>query len=173
MNNTLLKFFATGGFVSYVPAAILKGKKNTGAGFLGTLEGVLLYLFFMPQNKWAYAAVLLAVIAFSSYAADRVCLDGGKKDDPRIVIDEVAGYLLAVAFLPQTLFTAFWAFVLFRIFDSSKIGFIKKTENFGLSWGEETKRKFCVNGFAVVLDDLAAGLCSNLLLQALLLFKLF
>ena len=66
MINTFLKFFATGGFISYIPTAILKNKKNTGAGFLGTLEGVLLYLFFMPQNYLAYAAVLAVFIVFSS-----------------------------------------------------------------------------------------------------------
>ncbi len=172
MTNTILKFFATGGFISYIPTAILKNKKNTGAGFLGTLEGVLLYLFFMPQNYLAYAAVLAVFIVFSSYVSDRVNFGDGKKDNPKIVIDEIAGYFLAVAFLPKTGFIALLAFVFFRIFDSSKIGFIKRTESFGSACGQSFKHKYCINGFAVVLDDLAAGLAANLILQVLLLLKL-
>lgn len=172
MTNNILKFFATGGFISYIPTAILKNKKNTGAGFLGTLEGLLLYLFFMPQNYLIYAAVLAAFIVFSSYVSDRVNFGDGKKDNPKIVIDEIAGYFLAAAFLPKTGFIALLAFVFFRIFDSSKIGFIKRTESFGSAWGQSVKHKYCINGFAVVLDDLAAGLAANLILQVLLLLKL-
>lgn len=171
MTNALLKFFATGSFISYLPTAILKNKKNTGAGLLGTLEGVLLYLFFMPQNYCLYAVILVLFIVFASYVSDRVNFGDGKKDNPKIIIDEIAGYFVAVAFMPKTGAAALLAFVLFRIFDSSKIGFIKRTESFGSSWSEAAKKRFCINGFAVVLDDLAAGLAANLLVQVMLALK--
>lgn len=171
MINFILKLFATGGFISYIPTAILKNKKNTGAGFLGTLEGVLLYLFVMPQNYWAYGIFLAAFIIFASYVSDRVNFGDGKKDNPKIIIDEIAGYYLAVAFLPKTGMVMLLGFVLFRIFDSSKIGFIKRTESFGSALPPEVKHKFCVNGFAVVLDDLAAGLAANIIMQIMLLLK--
>ena len=50
MSNFWLKFFATGAFISYIPTAILKNKKNSGAGLLGTFEAFVLFLFFMPSN---------------------------------------------------------------------------------------------------------------------------
>ena len=43
MPNRFLKFFATGAYISYLPTAILKNKKNTGAGLLGTFEGLILF----------------------------------------------------------------------------------------------------------------------------------
>ncbi len=165
MSNKLLKFFATGAYISYIPTAILKGKKNTGAGLLGTFEAFLLVVFFMPKNYWAYALVLAVFTAFSVYVSDKVDFGDGKKDDPKIVIDEIAGYFFAMLFLPQTATMLILAFVLFRIFDTTKIGFIRKLENF--DFGKSSK-KFPSAGLAVVLDDVAAGVISNLLIRVML-----
>jgi Phosphatidylglycerophosphatase A and related proteins len=170
MTDIILKFIASGAFISYIPTAILKNKKNTGAGFLGTCEGVLLYVFLMPRNFALYAFALAAFIIFASYVADKV--NFGQKDSPKIIIDEIAGYFTAAAFLPRNGFVLLLAFVFFRIFDSFKISFIKKAEGFGSGFAPETKKKYCTEGFAVVLDDLAAGLAANLIIQLILLLKL-
>lgn len=169
MVNNFLKFFATGAYISYIPTAILKGKKNTGAGLLGTFEGFLLLVFFMPTNYFAYACVLALFTVFAVYVSDRVDFGDGKKDDPKIVIDEIAGYFFAMLFLPQSATVLILAFVLFRIFDTTKISFIRKLESF--DFGKSSKN-FPSAGLAVVLDDVAAGVIANLLIRVMLFLNL-
>ena len=40
----VIKALATGLFISYLPPLVFSFKKNTGAGFLGTLMGIPLVL---------------------------------------------------------------------------------------------------------------------------------
>lgn len=77
-----------------------------------------------------------------------------KKDDQRIVIDEVAGVWVALAFLPKTILFLSLGFILFRIFDIKKPFFIKKLQ----------KLK---GGFGITVDDIVAGICANVILQIL------
>jgi len=74
------------------------------------------------------------------------------KDSPKIVIDEVVGYFIAILFLPKTTMVVFYAFILFRLFDIFKPFGIKKLEKIP-------------NGFGVMLDDVAAGILANLVIQ--------
>jgi phosphatidylglycerophosphatase A len=75
-----------------------------------------------------------------------------------VVIDEVAGFLLAILLLPASLFTWSLGFILFRFFD------ILKPFPMGMS---EKKIK---GGAGIVLDDLMAGVYANLGMKVLLLF---
>lgn len=172
MTNFWLKFFATGAFISYIPTAILRNKKNSGAGLLGTFEAFVLFLFFMPSNPWHQAMALLGTIILAVYVSDRVDFGDGKEDNPKIIIDEIAGYFTAMAFLPQRFLIMVVAFILFRIFDTTKLSFIKKAEKFGSNLPAETKKKFYTDGAAIVLDDVLAGLLSNLIIWCLIGFKL-
>lgn len=77
----------------------------------------------------------------------------GQKDSPKIVIDEVVGYLITMAFLPCTLTTLAAGFLFFRVFDIIKpppAGAINRRMR---------------GGVAVVLDDVAAGIYANILLR--------
>ncbi len=172
MTNFWLKFFATGAFISYIPTAILRNKKNSGAGLLGTFEAFVLYLFFMPKEPLYQAMTILGIILISVYVSDKVKFKDEKKDNPKIVIDEVAGYFTATAFLPKDFLIMVLAFILFRIFDTTKLSFIKKAENFGQNLPEKTKSKYCLNGAAVVLDDVLAGIISNLIIWILIYLNL-
>ena len=172
MTNFWLKFFATGAFISYIPTAILRNKKNSGAGLLGTFEAFVLYLFVMPKEPLYQAMTVLGVILISVYGSDKVRFKDEKKDNPKIVIDEIAGYFTATAFLPKEFLIMVLAFVLFRIFDTTKLSFIKKAENFGQNLPEKTKSKYCLNGAAVVLDDVLAGIISNLIIWVLIYLNL-
>lgn len=172
MTNFWLKFFATGAFISYIPTAILRNKKNSGAGLLGTFEAFVLFLFFMPGDKLYQAMTTLGVILLAVYVSDKVKFKDDKKDNPKIVIDEIAGYFTAMFFLPHDFLIMFLAFVLFRVFDTTKLAFIKKAENFGQNLPEKRKNKFYVNGAAVVLDDVLAGVISNLIIWCLIYLKL-
>ena len=76
-------------------------------------------------------------------------------DASPIVIDEVIGYLVAVAFLPFTWRTALAAFVLFRLFDVLK------------PWPASALDRW-KSGLGVVLDDVAAGVYAWAWLRLLL-----
>lgn len=171
MNNTLLKFFATGAFISYIPTAILKNKKNTGAGLLGTFEGLILFLFFMPKNPFYFFVIWVLFVWFSIYVSQKVNFGQGVKDNPKIVIDEIAGFFTAMAFLPRQGFIILCAFIIFRVFDTVKPAFIKRAESAGQNLPLILKEKYYIEGFSIVLDDILAGLCANFILQILLLLK--
>ena len=171
MKQNALKFFASGAFISYLPTAILKNKKNTGAGLLGSIEAFLIYLILGPMSFWAYFFLLIGIILFAIYVSQKVQFEG-PEDNPKIVIDEIAGFFVATAFLPYSFKTAICALVLFRIFDTTKLAFIKKAENIAVKLPEEIRKKYCLKGAEIVLDDVLAGIVSNLILWVLVFCKI-
>ncbi len=153
----IYKTLATGGFISYLPPLVFRFKKNTGAGFLGTLWGVLLVLFF-PKDYMLYLITLLAFWALAVFVCQKVQFKGYKgHDNPKIVIDEMAGYLTAMAFLPRSWGYLLAGFVLFRTFDTIKPLWVKTFDKIE-------------NAFGVVFDDVCAGLMVNILLQIFIIF---
>lgn len=170
MKQKIINFFASGAFISYLPTAILKNKKNTGAGLLGSIEAFLIYFILGPINAWSYLFFLIGIILFATYIAQKADFNG-VEDDPKIVIDEIAGFFVAAAFVPYSLKTALAALILFRIFDTTKILFIKKAESFASKLPQETRKKYCLKGVEIVLDDLLAGLYANIVLHILILIK--
>ena len=120
--QALIRCLATGCFVSYLPPLVFHFKKNTGAGFLGTLWGIPLILLF-PNDPMLYAIGMLAFWVFAVIICKKVQFKGSVgHDNPKIVIDEIAGYITAMAFLPHRWPYLLSAFVLFRVFDTCKPG---------------------------------------------------
>ena len=154
--NRIFNFLASGFYISLLPAHILKGHKNTGAGFLGTLVAVP-FVFFLPED-WRVELLFATVFSlFAVWVVSKSTFEG--HDSPKIVIDEMAGYFFAVACLPKTGCFLPAAFILFRLFDWLKPLFIRKFDNMH-------------NAAGVVLDDVAAGICANIILQTVICFKL-
>jgi phosphatidylglycerophosphatase A len=90
--------------------------------------------------------VVFAVSAAGTWAATRAERLLGKKDPGAVVVDEVAGQLVAFLFVP---FGAPWwvivtAFVAFRVFDIWKPYPVRRLENLG-------------GGLGIMADDLLAG----------------
>lgn len=77
------------------------------------------------------------------------------KDDKKVVIDEVAGMCISVLFVPVTPAYMIAGLVLFRFFDIVKPLGIRRTEALPGGWG-------------VMMDDVIAGIYSNILLQLVL-----
>ena len=75
-----------------------------------------------------------------------------------IVIDEVAGMFVALAFVPHTALAYFGAFVLFRLFDIFKI--------FPANYIDKNLK----NGYGVIMDDIIAGIYTILTLVILNVF---
>lgn len=156
--QTIINALATGFYISYLPGLVIPFKKNTGAGFLGTLLAVP-FMFILPKDFILYLVFLLAFWALSVWVSARAKLGGKYKghDNPKIVIDEAAGYFTAMMFLPRTWPYLLAAFVLFRAFDTLKPWPVKNFDRMA-------------NPFGVVFDDVAAGLLVNILLQLFIIF---
>jgi phosphatidylglycerophosphatase A len=98
------------------------------------------------------ALVVLALItaAFGMWACDVYARATGTHDPSECVIDELAGQFIACAFAPLSLPAFALAFVLFRLFDISKLWPISAAERLR-------------GGLGIMADDLVAGLFAGLI----------
>lgn len=152
MSKRLINFIASGFFISYIPVRLIPNSKFSGAGLWGTVLALVLTPV-LPAKPGGFAVFIIAFLIFSVWVCSRASQNYGVHDDPRIVLDEVAGYWVAIAFLPRTLGVLLSAFVFFRTFDTLKPWPLKKLESIS-------------GGTGVVLDDVAAGIMTNLLVRA-------
>jgi phosphatidylglycerophosphatase A len=90
----------------------------------------------------------LLVAGLGIWASDVYAKESGEHDPSECVIDEVAGQLLACALAPLSLFGFALAFVLFRLYDISKLWPVSAAERLD-------------GGFGIVLDDVVAGILAG------------
>ncbi len=138
---------ASVGFIGYCPVA---------PGTAGTLVGVLVYYLFSFFPAPIYVLSTVAALFLAWWAAELGEIIFAQKDCPRIVIDEVVGYLISMALLPRTLTTVVGGFIFFRILDIIKpppAGAIDRRMRGGLG---------------VVFDDVVAGIYTNILLRLII-----
>jgi phosphatidylglycerophosphatase A len=142
MHKTVSKIIATLFFIGYLPYA---------PGTFGTLAGMLFIWILKPSFLCQFGIVCVTVIIgiITSGIAEKAF---GEKDSRHIVIDEFAGYLCSVIFLPLTPAYMIAAFFLFRFFDILKPPPIRMLERIG-------------GGVGVMCDDVAAGVVTNVILQ--------
>lgn len=81
------------------------------------------------------------------------------KDSSRVVIDEAAGICISLLFVPVTPVHVLVALLLFRFFDIVKPLFIRRVEKLPGGWG-------------VMLDDVLAGIYSNIVLQLMIYYNI-
>ena len=120
-------------------------------GTIGSLGGVALWLL-VRDNQIAYILLTLAVIILGFLVCGRAEEIFGEKDSRKIVVDEAAGLLVAFFLVPQNFYWLVFAFFLYRAFDILKPFPIRRLQALPGAPG-------------VMLDDLAAGLYTNVLLQ--------
>ncbi len=153
MERRVALFLATGGGAGQAPIA---------PGTAGSAVGVLVYLPLASLGLTLYGLTVLGLVFLGIWAADVAERVFERKDDGRIVIDEIVGQLLTLAPLvilaprvdlrsPAWLVTGF---VLFRWLDIWKPGPAR--------WAEQNFR----GGAGVVLDDVVAGVLAAVLLGA-------
>jgi phosphatidylglycerophosphatase A len=109
-------------------------------------------LWLIPFSQFGYCSALAAVVAVGIWASRRVEEVLGRKDPGVIVIDEVAGMMVAVLLLPRTPGVLLCAFLLFRIFDIWKPFPAREAEAMR-------------GGLGVMVDDLIAGVYALVLLM--------
>ena len=143
-------FFLTYPLVRWSKA---RGLRWTGAGFIGTLAG-LLTANYLPSDPLRCGFTLIGALGISVVISDIAEELLGQKDDQRIVIDEWVGYWTSVALLPKTPVCLLSAFVLFRVVDTWKPLGLNGLARLPGGWG-------------VVMDDVAGGLLVNAILRLL------
>lgn len=138
--------FATWGGTGFSPIA---------SGTVGTLAAIPLYLLLARLSLPLYALTVVAFIFFASWVSGEAERLFNEKDSGKIVIDEVAGYLVTMFALPFSWPGVILGFFLFRFFDITKIPPARYFDR-------QVK-----NGYGVVLDDVVAGIYSCLALHFL------
>ena len=141
------------------------GSSKYAPGTMGSLIGVLIGYFLILNLDINFYLIFLFIFIMLSYLFCEAHLKLHNKKDPQeIVIDEVSGQFVAILGCVQSekstyiFLSLLLSFVLFRFFDISKIGPIKKFENLP-------------NGIGIMADDIVAGLFA-LVTQAAILTSL-
>jgi len=148
LNEKLITFLATGFGSGLAPFA---------PGTAGTLVGVLICLLFLPVPWILRLLFVLALLVLSIYVADKAEKIYQKKDDQRIVIDEIIGLQITMLPVAITVLHLCVGFVLFRVFDILKPFPINNLQRLPGGWG-------------VVIDDVAAGIYAGVLMMLLIFF---
>ena len=118
---------ATAGFTGYAPIA---------PGTVGSLVGLLiLFAVRASGNSGAELGVLVMVIVGGIWSAGVVERDVGIEDPGIVVVDEVAGMLLTLLWVPLTWPTALVGFLAFRLFDIIKPFPARRCERLPGGWG--------------------------------------
>jgi phosphatidylglycerophosphatase A len=125
----------------------------------GTIGSAAAFVLFLPVRWTGSLALELAVVALVTatgvWAATATEKALGLEDPGPVVIDEVAGMLISLLFLPATWPVMAAAFVAFRVFDIVK------------PWPASRLERLH-GGLGIMADDVAAGAYANLTIQVLL-----
>jgi len=141
------------GFILFIAQGAYAGRFPVAPGTAGTVVGVLLYLALKDLAPTWYLSVCLLIFFIGTWAAGRAEKLLGCTDCSSIVIDEIAGYLVALFMAPASWGFIVAGFILFRVFDIAKPWPLKRLQDLH-------------GGPGVMLDDIGAGIYTNILLQA-------
>jgi phosphatidylglycerophosphatase A len=134
----LIHLLSSGFGAGYLPKA---------PGTFGTLVAVPVYLVLREYGVVAYAVATMLLFVFGVWICGIAGQDWGD-DAPRIVWDEIVGYLIAMFMVPTGWGWIVAGFVLFRLFDIVK--------PFPIRTADERVG----GGFGTMLDDALAGLAT-------------
>lgn len=116
--------------------------------------------FLWPSMPWSVELLAtIFILIIGTYSASKVEILWGK-DSSKVVIDEVAGMMISLLFVPFKWQYLLFAFVAFRFFDIAKPLGIRNLEKLPGGWG-------------VMADDVLSGIYAWILLMACIWFKIF
>ena len=143
----LAVFLATAAYCGYFPIA---------PGTVGSAAGLVVYLLvWWTRSPIVEVALIAATFAVGTWAATHAERYFGGIDPGPVVIDEVLGMLVTLAFIPAGWSAVLTGFVLFRVFDVIKPFPANRLERFH-------------GGFGIMADDAMAGVYANLALRAVM-----
>lgn len=144
--NRLAVLLATVGHIGAIPFA---------PGTFGSIPGLLLALWLHHLGLWwLEAAVIVIIFVIGAWAATRAEEHYGLIDPGPVVIDEVLGMLVTLAFLPVGTVGAIVGFIVFRVFDVIKPPPARQAERLPGGWG-------------VMSDDFMAGVWGLIVMRLL------
>ena len=145
LKDFLVRFLATGLYTGYI---------RPFPGTWGTIPAWLFAWLLLRDDSTGLMIAAVVVFFLSVWLAT-----AGERlfghDARKIVIDEWAGMLIALLFVPPVLLYYVLAFVAFRVFDVVKVFPARQFERLPAGWG-------------VTMDDVAAGIQANLLVQIMI-----
>jgi len=144
--NQLALFIATCAYVGHVPVA---------PGTFGSAAGVVLLLALRALGSSVLEiAVVLALLALGVWSATIAERASGRVDPGIVVIDEVAGMIVTMLFIPATTFSILAGFLVFRALDILKPWPARRFERLP-------------GGAGIMADDVMAAVYGNLVMHVL------
>ncbi len=128
------------------------GLSPKAPGTVGTVFAIPFYLILAELPVLTYLGVVIAALALGIHICDKVADAVAIKDPGFIVFDEFVGLWIALLAVPDGWYWIVFAFILFRIFDIFKPWPVSVYDRLG-------------GGVGIMLDDVAAGLYSLVVLQ--------
>ncbi len=122
-------------------------------GTFGTLGAIPLIFVFNLFGLYGYIALTFLFCIFALLVCDAYELQAQSHDSPEVVIDEVAGFLVCMVWMPYTWQAFLYTFLVFRVLDIFK------------PWPIGVLDQRLKGGFGVLIDDIAAGVIVNLIMQ--------
>ncbi len=132
------------------------GKLSKAPGTVATLATIPIWYVLAQAGPIIYMAVVFLLFPIGVWAAQLYENQSDTHDSKEIVIDEVVGFLITMTWMPFTWQSVVFGFLLFRFFDIVKPPPIRQLD------------KKIPGGFGVMVDDVAAGIISSILMQGLL-----
>jgi phosphatidylglycerophosphatase A len=140
----LAVLLATVGYIGYFPVA---------PGTVGSVAGLAVYaLVRLAGAGWLEVIAIVVVFAVGTWSATISERYFGGIDPGPVVIDEVLGMLITLAFIPVGIKGAIIGFLVFRVFDVVKPFPAGRLERLR-------------GGFGVMADDAAAAVYGNIVMR--------
>ena len=128
------------------------GHAKWAPGTLGSMVGILIVLFISKNSISFVGFIFLFFIAV--WSSGEVARELHNHDPQVVVIDEVCGIIISFFLISPTWARVVTGFICFRLFDILKPPPLRKFECFP-------------GGLGIVLDDIGAGIYTNIVLQIL------
>lgn len=159
--TSIWELLGTAGGLGHMPRA-----PGTFGSLPGLLIGPIVQLIFRspaPITGWGvwrylveyrWIVVMLVVLTLLAwFVIHQLEKEWSTHDDQRIVIDEVVGQAITLAFCPPTFLSLILGFILFRLFDITKPG--------PIGWADRQIK----GALGTLLDDVFAGIAAAITLS--------
>lgn len=120
------------------------GLAPVAPGTFGSAVGIVIYWFTRHWSTPAQLALIGVITLVGTWAANEAAAHYGREDPGQVVIDEVAGQLVTLAFTGAGTMAMLAGFLLFRVFDIIKPYPANRFEQLH-------------GGVGIMADDLMAG----------------
>lgn len=135
------------------------GLIKKGGGTIASIVYCIIWLL-APDFTPGLQSLLLLLVLITGVWSSAVVEKIWGQDNFKIVIDEVAGMMIALLFVPVKIEYVITSLILFRFFDILKPLGIKKMEKLSSGWG-------------VMADDVLSGIYALVIMQTVIILKLF